>query len=84
MVFKLIITGISSFSLGLVIGILIVYFLVGKTFFSFMKIDRMNMCSEMESNSNEVREELDSKVKESIEDQNLLEDKEEFFDGNEE
>ena len=80
MVFKLLIIAISSFSFGLALGILIIYFLVGKTFFNFMKIDRIHMCSEMESNSNEVRDELDK----FIEDDNLLDDKEEFLDGNEE
>lgn len=75
MVFKLILTGVSSFSLGLVVGILIIYFLGGRKFFSFMKMDRMNMCSEMSSNVKEVHSEVDRRATTSLRSQELLEDK---------
>lgn len=80
MVFKLIITGISSFSLGLVIGILIVYFLAGRKFFSFMKIDRTNMIGEMSSNSKEVHGEVDRRAILDQSKHQLLEERGENFD----
>lgn len=84
MVFKIIITAVSSFSLGLVIGILIVYFLIGRKFFRFMKIERMNMISEMNSNSNEVLSEVDRRAKESELKHKLLKEQGGNLDGKEE
>ena len=83
MVFKMIIAGIGLFSLGLVIGILIIYFFVGREFFSFMKIERKNFCSEMESNTSEIHNDIYDRLS-ATKVQNLLDDKEEFLDGNEE
>lgn len=47
-----------------------------------MKIDRMNLQSEIESNIGEIRGEIDRKSFESTQSQNLIEEKEETFNGN--
>ena len=79
---KMILIGISIFSSGVVTGILVLYFFGLKRFLKFMKIDRMNLQSEIESNSGEIRGEIDRKAFESIQSQNLIEEKEETFNGN--
>ena len=83
MVFKLIITGISCFSLGVGTGILIIYFLCGRSFFNFMKVERKNFCIEMDSNTKEIHDDMKLKVL-VTKSQNLLEEKGENLDGKEE
>ena len=81
---KLLFVGISSFGLGLTIGILIIYFLGARKFFSFMKIDRMNMCSEIQTNVKEVVGEVDRRAMLDQPEHKLIEEKGENLDGKEE
>lgn len=80
MAFKLILTGLSSFSVGVVVGILIIYFLCGRKFFSFMKVERSNICGEMNSNTKEVLSEVDRRAFLDQPEHKLLEEKEENSD----
>ena len=80
MVFKVIIAIISSFSFGLAMGILIIYFLAARKFFMFMKVERQNFCSEMRSNTDEIHGDVNARAF-AEQKQKLLDQKEEDLDG---
>lgn len=74
MAFKFIMTGLASFNVGLILGILIIYFFGGRSFFKLMKIDRRNLCAEMESNTKEIHDEVDRRAAAELQ-HGLLENK---------